>query len=63
MLRGTRACARKNATACGVDPEPDLDNANVGMSDRICENVQTKKQAVSDEDAACSFLWESLKRR
>ena len=50
-------CEIKSAIVWRFDPEPDLDNANVGMSEKILQkSCRQKKQAASKKDIAC-FLF------
>ena len=56
MLRGTRELRKYICSFVRFDPKPDLDNANVGMSEKICKKSQIKKQAASKKDIAC-FLF------
>ena len=55
MLRGTRELQKRFAKrfCCSdwrFDPQPDLDNANVGMSEK---NLKINTQAASNMDTAC----------
>jgi hypothetical protein len=46
-----------------LDPEPDLDNANVGMSEKVLQkSCRQNKQAASKKDIAC-FLFHVKRSR
>ena len=42
--------------AAGLDPAPDLDNANVGMSEKIAKRFAIKSAGSIHKDTACLLL-------